>query len=171
MRKADEETIADIVAQMREFGHQAAVVDNERVSPECLLYYADRLDAALAREAALREDDQFAPHYCGRLDAPGNAAAMRKALEFVSHMDDSPYTTYDVLVAIQKARAALSAPVRNCDVGTAEEQEDRFTMYCHSYVVCPLCPVKKLWNFNGRRQPSCAVLWAQMPYEAEGGEK
>ena len=39
----------------------------------------------------------------------GNAAAMREALEFVAHMYDSPYTTYDVLVAVQKAKAALSA--------------------------------------------------------------
>lgn len=45
----------------------------------------------------------------------GNAAAMREALEFVAHMYDSPYTTYDVLVAVRKARAALSAPPRNCD--------------------------------------------------------
>ena len=44
-----------------------------------------------------------------------NTAAMREAMEFVAHMDDFPYTTYDVLVAIQKARAALSATPRNCD--------------------------------------------------------
>ena len=45
----------------------------------------------------------------------GNTEARREALEFVAHMNDSPYTTYDVLVAVQKARAALAEPPRNCD--------------------------------------------------------
>ena len=46
---------------------------------------------------------------------PNDLKAMREALEFVAHIDDSSYTTYDVLVAVQKARAALAAPPRNCD--------------------------------------------------------
>ena len=45
----------------------------------------------------------------------GNQMKIREALEFVAHMDDYPYTTYDVLVAVQKARDALAEPPRNCD--------------------------------------------------------
>ena len=54
----------------------------------------------------------------------GDQMRMREALEFVAHMDDSSYTTYDVLVAVQKARAALSAPPRVCDVNTLGSLSD-----------------------------------------------
>lgn len=43
----------------------------------------------------------------------GSAAAMREALEFVAHMDDNGYTSFDVYNAIEKAKAALAAPARN----------------------------------------------------------
>lgn len=66
-------------------------------------------------------------------------------------------------------RSALSAPPRQCDVGTAEEQSDRFANFCDSHSVCSQCPVKSLWNFANDHKPSCGVLWAQMPYEAQEG--
>ena len=53
---------------------------------------------------------------------------------------------YDV---IAKARAALAEPVRNCEVGTAEEQEKRYAMF-----------VKKHWTLG-----KTALQWAQMPYK------
>lgn len=63
----------------------------------------------------------------------GNQMKMREALEFVAHMYDSPYTTYDVLVAVQKARAALSSPPRNCDLFSCySEAAD----YWHENVEC-----------------------------------
>lgn len=96
-------------------------------------------------------------------------AAMREALEFVAHMCDSPYTTYDVLVAVKKARAALSAPPRNCDVGTAEEQSNRMRKFCakqkmDGIINCGYCPIKHQY------QRDCTLAWAQMPYEAEEGD-
>ena len=94
-----------------------------------------------------------------------NAAAMREALDFVSHMDDNGYTSYDVATAIEKARAALSAPARNCDVGTTEEQYKRFKKFCFDNMGdgmneprCSKCPL-------GRSKASCKFDWAQMPYE------
>lgn len=66
---------------------------------------------------------------------------------------------------------ALAAPPRNCDVGTADEQENRFERFCdtHKYVgddganICSQdCPC-----YNNL---DCGVRWAQMPYE-EGGAK
>ncbi len=69
--------------------------------------------------------------------------------------------------------AALSAPPRNCDVGTAEEQAERHKAYCRKHYTpdalggnCRKCPLKD------RRGWSCQLAWAQTPYEAqEGGAK
>ena len=63
---------------------------------------------------------------------------------------------------------ALSAPARNCDVGTPEEQDARFGEFCvtrrtGSCAGCP-DPVGGFTVANGIRE--CALVWAQMPYEA-----
>ena len=47
--------------------------------------------------------------------AVGDAAKLREVAEFVAHIDDNGYTSHDVQCAIDKARAALAAPARNCD--------------------------------------------------------
>ena len=48
--------------------------------------------------------------------------------------------------AIEKARRALSEPPRQCDVGTAEEQNSRFEEFCDAHqdgVVCSdECPLR-----------------------------
>lgn len=68
-------------------------------------------------------------------------------------------------------RAALAAPPRNCDVGTAAEQEVRFDGFCMAHkeiseqglkVCSDNCPLVK--------KGFCDLHWAQMPYE-EGGAK
>lgn len=64
-------------------------------------------------------------------------------------------------------RAALAAPLRNCDVGTASQQAQRFAELCTSHSkdgargICDeKCP------FYGKEYGSdCALVWAQMPYE------
>ena len=69
--------------------------------------------------------------------------------------------------AIHEARAALTAPPRNCDVGTAKEQHERHNHFCYAHRVrekgCSGCPL------NG--EPCCELAWAQMPYTQEGGAK
>ena len=74
----------------------------------------------------------------------------------------------------QAAKAALTTPPRNCDVGTAEEQHARFVSYCDR-CDCPMgCDHRK--SFIGVLKPECASIlkcftrWAQMPYK-EGGAK
>ena len=69
-----------------------------------------------------------------------------------------------------KCDAGLSAPTRNCDVGTAEEQTHRFDRHCDKYLLnrdedeeCVGCP---LVNMAGH----CELNWAQMPYESEAGK-
>ena len=55
----------------------------------------------------------------------------------------------------------LSAPSRNCDIGTAEEQGMRFKKFCNDHQApwhgCTNCPVLM--------SEKCAIAWEQMPYE------
>lgn len=52
----------------------------------------------------------------------------------------------------------LADPLRNCEVGTAEEQAERFDAYCDSHTNCAHCPLA------GQQ---CVLAWSQMPYESE----
>jgi hypothetical protein len=69
--------------------------------------------------------------------------------------------------AFEKVASALTEPLRNCDVGTADEQYARFVDFCWRYRTvsvggnssCNDCPIK------GRKV--CQLAWAQMPYESE----
>lgn len=116
----------------------------------------------------------------------GNVTAMRSALEAMldeccnlcdvpNQMSESGHTcswrnrwSGCQSKAIDKARAALAAPVRNCDVGTAEEQSARMAEFCRAQyeksdgvLLCSGC------RFHDR---DCQFAWAQMPYEEGGAE-
>ena len=60
-------------------------------------------------------------------------------------------------------KPALSAPQRNCDVGTADEQTNSYLDFCKRHT-CQSCPARF------KRKTDCGFIWAQMPYE-EGGAK
>ena len=64
----------------------------------------------------------------------------------------------------EKAESALSEPSRQCDLGTAEEQAERFIDYC-----CDKCDGSKCKHGLYREDEvyKCALKWAQMPYEAQ----
>lgn len=112
----------------------------------------------------------------------GDAAKLREALvkiEKMAHCDlCNVYPKYrdkfnDMIGGIElEARVALSAPPRNCDVGTAQEQDERFHRFCvkHHTGSCAGChnPVGDYTVANGVRE--CALVWAQMPYEEGGAE-
>lgn len=68
--------------------------------------------------------------------------------------------------------AALSAPPRNCDVGTADEQADRFKAFCYANRT-PYNECSKGCPFNDTSAVCyCQARWAQMPFAtAEGGEE
>lgn len=54
-------------------------------------------------------------------------------------------------------------PQRNCDVGSVEEQEERFKNFCLSYYEhgeCWRCPLFK-------SKIRCPIAWGQLPYEEE----
>lgn len=67
--------------------------------------------------------------------------------------------------------AEIGRPRRNCDVGTAKEQEDRFNKYCRGSNYCAVCPIRKLWDFQDGHIPSCTILWSQMPYNEDEYKK
>jgi len=193
MSDEKQETRDDIIAEMRNLGK----LDEKSTDkiPRSLMglglrTLADRLEAAAKRdekhavEHATHHAEAVASANCrdciynprGENYEGGNAAAMRDALE--AYMEYSELVckmgmfNRDRLVAITaKARAALSKPPRNCNVGTAQEQEKRFAKFCdaHKWVddegvnACSAyCPLYKITE--------CALHWAQMPYE-EGGAK
>ena len=128
---------------------------------------------------------------CNRL---GNASKMREALESFNAVDLSGFefpldgdssTIYNsnkneitipywrvaellngVKAAQDMSKAALSAPPRNCDVGTPEEQAERFQWFCDTRP-CDCCTLKNKAN----ETLDCAIHWAQMPYkEGENAE-
>lgn len=54
---------------------------------------------------------------------------------------------------------------RNCDVGTVEEQVERFEEYCQSILDCKKdCPIGKMIVENDSLCDHCQLVWAQMPY-------
>lgn len=67
---------------------------------------------------------------------------------------------------IAENNAALSAPPRNCDVGTAAEQSRRFCAFCRPRTEpCDGCSC-----LEDAQHGRCEFIWAQMPCE-EGGTK
>ena len=116
----------------------------------------------------------------------GNQMKMREALENIAgYAETARCHTEDVhilsfLGEIEGwARSARSAPARQCDVGTPEEQWKRFDWFCISWEEsgpnggcfdgCP-CMTIKSKEFDGCfGRSGCFAYWAQMPYETEGG--
>ena len=107
-----------------------------------------------------------------------NVQKMRKTLEVVrdalttisAHENDVEFVRTWIAMTKKEVAAALAMPMRQCDVGTAEEQEARFKKFCAAHwsinnvdSECEGCPI----TIEGAE---CEFAWAQMPYE-EGGSK
>lgn len=100
---------------------------------------------------------------------------LREALKQAKEIARTIYSTSDkgsphedlAEKIVEIVSAALAAPTRNCEVGTAEEQAERYGRYCDKFTTdsmhcesCPCCGKILLGK--------CEFAWAQMPYE-EGG--
>lgn len=146
-RMAQNETEADILAEMQESGEVAR-------------FYADRLDAARKRE----------------MEAVGNAAKLREALcEILSYIEtfhkyivprkrEKTTALFAVADTIrEKARAALAEPPRNCDSGTADEQLERFIKKYESVGYGKI-------DERSIHMMSIFSRWAQMPYGSEAAK-
>ena len=80
-----------------------------------------------------------------------------------------------VAVQIRKiVRAALAKTPRQCDVGTPDEQSERFENFCLKHIGCAEetggrhcvgCPLEKA---SKNITQKCELYWAQMPYEKGG---
>ena len=101
-----------------------------------------------------------------------NAAAMREALVrlrdiALASLEKKRREGVDTVnlaeIIVHHCESALSAPPRNCDVGTAEEQTKRFRRFCDN-TKCQYCNITV-------NKGSCSFNRAQMPYNEEGGAK
>lgn len=104
-----------------------------------------------------------------------NNAEMREALEscldFIMRLDRAfnPFMQNLLENAVAKAKTALATSPRQCDVGTADEQAERFETECKRHDHCTPCLVHAVWGeFREGKPKSCQLIWAQMPYKEEG---
>lgn len=105
--------------------------------------------------------------------------ALTKILNLTSSLDEN--CAVDPVEIRDIARAALAEPVKNYEVGTAEEQWKRFDEFCNAWqesapveICSDECPVIKMKNIGCdgcQGRSGCYALWAQMPYFEEGGDK
>lgn len=97
--------------------------------------------------------------------------ALTKILNLTNSLDED--CAVDPVEIRDIAKAALAEPIKNCEVGTAEEQEKRFHDFCRARHLLRMeesrycaykCPLEG--------DTCCELQWAQMPYvEKEGGAK
>ena len=151
------ETVADNVSAKHHFREVAKMIPHEEVDV-----------SKMETTTPIREKSSVV----------GNSAKMREALEKVLRVLHCAIVADilkgdDVTSAFNEVTAALSAPPRNCDVGTAEEQAERFYAFCgyHRFqsgikgMCSSLCPCIRC-----RDMCNCITTWAQMPYEKEGAK-
>lgn len=155
-------TIADIVAKMLEFADTDSQSIGRDVLRRRIQHFARRFEAAAKREREATPE---------KSSVVANAMKMREALVRARRVLHCAIVAEilkgdDAQEALNVVTAALSAPPRNCDVGTVAEQNERFDKYCYDHrsheICCGKCPI-----FG---EPCCELAWSQMPYE-EGGAK
>jgi hypothetical protein len=180
-----------LVAQYEETGRldESSAAQALRDDDAYLTRLADRMESEVRRvreewEAVARAQDkaqEVMMEEIERLRAPGSVAAIRGALnqlrdwallDINENAIRSDEPNYRKLVdgIVEITNAALAAPARNCDVGTAQEQAERFKAFCLPRVgKCSensKCPAKHPCNQIGIQY--CQLKWAQMPYKPEG---
>lgn len=96
---------------------------------------------------------------------------MREALEAVLYNWTEDGFGFIKESTIEAVKQALAAPRRNCDVGTAEEQAQRFYKFCmaNSSAIVGMCDSQCPCLDSGDKC-HCLTIWAQLLYE-EGGDK
>lgn len=111
-----------------------------------------------------------------RETAAGDAAKLREALKTIYDAIVVDGCTAKMSLSLfdinNIAKSVLEAPPRNCDVGTVEEQEERFNAFCERMGQCKRCRDCTSLDGRGTNDPwRCLIEWMQMPYEAkkEGG--
>lgn len=87
-------------------------------------------------------------------------------LEWMFNNTDDKSVQSHLIEPIALAKAALAEPPRNCDVGTANEQEVRFDGFCMAHKEIKEPGLKDCSdNCPFVKKGFCDLHWAQMPYE------
>ena len=131
--------------------------------------------AAALREALTGRDLAFARAAINDLVSDCNAALSRATCEakniYIRSAESAAKEAWSKLDNL--IRAVLAAPARNCDVGTAREQIERFNDFCRAVESCPNCPLYQNLNnyeIHGFGRNECMSFWGQLPFApAEGG--
>lgn len=89
--------------------------------------------------------------------------ALSKASIALSWATHGHLTEDDAKECLEVVDAALAEPLRNYEVGTAEEQYERFLQFCDKKIHCEDCPLYE----RGGLVSMCLVRWLQMPYNKE----
>ena len=97
--------------------------------------------------------------------------ALTKILNLTNSLDED--CAVDPVEIRDIAKDALAEPVKNYEVGTAEEQCRRFRKYCGCRCLTKCKVYEKgialgIVNYNNYYKADCRFIWAQMPY-TEGG--
>lgn len=183
---SEQKTHAEIIAQMRDLSEEAKL--------SALPFIGSKSIGAILKESAnqleaahKREIEATAAKCCqlGRLagygaseikhqqEPVGNAAKLREVMKAIHRIAYDAKSDFDVFAGIEKINRisadALAEPLRNCEVGTAVEQAERFHAYCEAHkdndAECLYCPL------FGETGGHCELAWAQMPYnESEAGK-
>ena len=134
--------------------------------PEPAKSLGDALPRRSRKEKPMSRSNYDKPFY---VDVGTSIVAIRCAsnrdVVFRRDHADHPYVIKIAEEACDRMNqeAEIGRPLRNCDVGTAEEQAKRFFAFCDSNK-CPSCPC------IDTPKTDCALIWAQMPYEASESE-
>lgn len=109
-----------------------------------------------------------------------NIEKLRNIMDNISRLNDEWFDTFPtdegqtgihdaLMYEVMEADKILAASPRNCDVGTVEEQLDRYGLFCQNK--CPVCEHRHSCHICGERyRMKCMVAWSQMPYK-EGDVK
>lgn len=86
---------------------------------------------------------------------------VRADLAMARHFANSDIAVH----AVERAEAALAAEeseLRECDVGTMNEQADRYRRFCSSFARCRDCLFGSAANALGATNVPCAIAWMHM---------
>ena len=94
---------------------------------------------------------------------------LREALKHIQNLADAlDLNEPNVIAILDTCRDALAEQVKNCDVGTAEEQVERWGTFCNRYDDdCTGCPCDAAYTGT---YTQCFSQWAQMPYKKGGND-
>lgn len=91
---------------------------------------------------------------------------LKQTTDFLDEWKDdlAPFAKEYAEALVFKVRDILAVPLRNCDVGTAEEQFIRWEKLCESYGgQCSKCNFYTSCDLSAK----CFAKWSQMLYESE----